>query len=321
MEEKLLRKQMRKQMNPAGLTMLAYYGIMNVAVTAVMLLDLIVYLFSNLDAWSVDGMLLRVTDFVTANGWGYLLAMAVGGVIVLAWKGAAFWKQEVFAKEKPMTVGTFVQLLCVFLSVQTILQLIVPLIELFFNLMGLSAMAALESASISTTGVSMFLYVAILGPVAEELLCRGLVLRILRPVGKQMAVFGSALLFGLLHGNVIQIPFAFLIGIVLGYVTVEYSIVWAIVLHIFNNLVLSELMGRLSQVLPEGAGDVLLWGILLVSLAAAIVILIIRRKAVKTYLQENRLEGITARAFLTTPGVLIFGVLMLLTSLLTLTIL
>lgn len=321
MDKKLQLKQMRSRMNPAGLTMLAYYGIMNVAVMVVMLLDLIVYLFSNLDSWSVDGMLLRLTEFVTANGWGYLLAMAVGGLIVWLWKGTVFWKQEVFAKEKPMTVGAFVQLLCVFISVQTVLQLLVPLIEYLYNLLGLSATAALESASISTTGVSMFLYVAILGPVAEELLCRGLVLRMLRPFGKQMAIFGAALLFGLFHGNVIQIPFAFLIGLVLGYVTLEHSIWWAIVLHIFNNLVLSELMGRLSQVLPEGVGDLLLFGILFLALIAAIVILIVRRKAVKAYLQENRLEALPVKAFFTAPGVLIFGVLMLLSSLLTLTIL
>lgn len=320
MDEKLQLKQMRSRMNPAGLTMLAYYGIMNVAVTVVMLLDLIVYLFSNLNSWSLDGLLLRMTDFVTANGWGYLLAMAVGGVIVLVWKGVPFWKNEVFAREKPMTVGAFLQLLCVFLSAQMILQLIVPLVELLFNLLGLSATAALEAASISTTGVSMFLYVAILGPVAEELLCRGLVLRMLQPCGKQFAIFASALLFGLFHGNVIQIPFAFLIGLALGYVTVEYSILWAIVLHIFNNLVLSELMGRLSTVLPEGVGDLLLFGILFLALIAAIVILIVRRKAVKAYLQENRLEALPVKAFFTAPGVLIFGVLMLLSSLLTLTI-
>lgn len=320
MDEKLRLKQMRRGMNPAGLTLLAYYGIMNVAVTVVLLLDAIVYLITHLNSWSMEGMFQRIMDFATANGWGYLLAMAIGGIIVLAWKKLPFWRDTVFAKEKPMTVGIFLQLLCVFISVQTVLQLAAPLIEWFFNLLGLSATAALEAASISTTGFSMFLYVTILGPVAEELLCRGLILRMMQPYGKRFAIFASALLFGLFHGNVIQIPFAFFIGLVLGYVTVEHSIWWAIVLHIFNNLVLSELMGRLSEVLPAGVNDVLQNGILYVALGAAILILILRRRDITAFFRENRTEALTVKAFFTTPSVLIFGILMLLSSLLTLTV-
>ena len=108
-----------------------------------------------------------------------------------------------------MTAGTFFALLAVFLSAQFFAQLFSIGLEWLLNLMGLSAMAALEAASITSTGVSMFLYVTILGPISEELLFRGVLLRLLKPWGKQTAIVVSALMFGIFHGNIIQIPFAF----------------------------------------------------------------------------------------------------------------
>ena len=57
---------------------------------------------------------------------------------------------------------------------------------------------------------------AVLPAFLEEMVFRGYVLQALRPHGDGMAIVVSALLFGLMHGNVLQIPFAFLIGLVLG---------------------------------------------------------------------------------------------------------
>ena len=92
---------------------------------------------------------------------------------------------------------------------------------------------------------------SILAPLWEELLFRGYVLRTLRPYGKRFAVMGSGVLFGLFHGNLLQTPYAVLMGLVLGYLTVEYSIHWAVLLHLFNNLVLADLLSRITASLPE----------------------------------------------------------------------
>lgn len=306
-------------MNPSGLIVLAYYGIMNVGVMVVMLVDMIVYLLGNMDSWSVQSLVEHMMQFVASNGWGYLLAVAVGALIALLWKGFPFWKNEVFAREKKMTPGVFVQLFCVFMAVQTVLTIVFPVAEWLLNQVGLSVMAAMEAASISSTGVSMFLYVAFIGPVAEELLFRGLLLRILQPYGKRFAILTSAILFGLLHGNVIQSPFAIGVGLVLGYVTLEYSIIWAIVLHIFNNFVLSDLLGRLAAVLPNGMGDILIFAILLIAGIIAVALVIIHWSDIKDYRKRDPMDRLALKAFFTSPTVLIFAVLMLLSSLLTIT--
>lgn len=84
-------------------------------------------------------------------------------------------------------------------------------------------------------GLNILIF-AVLPAFLEEMVFRGYVLQALRPHGDGMAVVVSALLFGLMHGNVLQIPFAFLIGLVLGYVVVQADNIWiAVSIHFLNN--------------------------------------------------------------------------------------
>ncbi len=62
----------------------------------------------------------------------------------------------------------------------------------------------------------LFLFVAIGAPVVEELFFRGLLLRSLhRRFGVPVAVIGSAVLFGLAHYELLQLPALILFGVVL----------------------------------------------------------------------------------------------------------
>lgn len=62
---------------------------------------------------------------------------------------------------------------------------------------------------------------AVVPAVMEETLLRGMVLQTLRPLGNGVAVLTSALLFGLMHGNVSQTPYAILMGLILGTVFIH----------------------------------------------------------------------------------------------------
>ena len=80
------------------------------------------------------------------------------------------------------------------------------------------------------------LSIAILPAVLEELLFRGYVLQALRPHGERNALLLSSLLFAMLHGNVIQIPFAFISGLAFGYLTLRTGNIRAgMLLHCLNN--------------------------------------------------------------------------------------
>lgn len=77
---------------------------------------------------------------------------------------------------------------------------------------------------------------SIMPGICEELAMRCFSLQLLRKYGKGFAVFAVSIVFGLLHGNVVQFIFAFLVGLVLGFITVKTdSIVPAIFTHAFNN--------------------------------------------------------------------------------------
>ncbi len=76
----------------------------------------------------------------------------------------------------------------------------------------------------------------ILAPVAEELMYRGVVLRRLSAVSQRFAIFVSAAMFGLMHGNLLQAVMGFIVGIVLGYAAVKTgSLVLPVLGHIFVN--------------------------------------------------------------------------------------
>lgn len=84
--------------------------------------------------------------------------------------------------------------------------------------------------------------VGILPGIFEELLFRGVILQGMRPAGDVAALVCSSLMFGLMHGTLYQIPFAFILGLVFGYIVLKTgNILWSMGLHIVNNT-LSVLM-------------------------------------------------------------------------------
>ena len=83
-----------------------------------------------------------------------------------------------------------------------------------------------------------FISTAIVPALVEEFACRGLILGSLKKYGEGFAIIASSAIFGLIHGNFEQIPFAFLIGIILGFITVKSGSIWlALIIHSFNNAV------------------------------------------------------------------------------------
>ncbi len=322
MEEKLRLKAARKRVSQVAWIMLLYTLLMNVVVIAVMMVDGVVFSVGQMMATGyVDPM--TVSDYLmstlTSNGWGYIITILIGGLIFWLWKKTPFWKNLVFHREKKMTFGVFCQLLAVFLAAQAVLQALMPLMEWLLNLIGYSTLAAQEAAAIETTGFSMFLYVAILAPISEELLCRGLALRILQPLGKQAAIVLTALAFGLFHGNIVQIPFAFLVGLVLGYVTMEYSVWWAILLHAINNFALAEGFNALARVVPETVVNILFYSLMGAAALVTVILLIAKRKQVKAYFRQNRITLFSAEAAATSVPAWIFTAVMMLLGFMSIT--
>lgn len=97
-----------------------------------------------------------------------------------------------------------------------------------------------------------FLTAGIVAPIVEELIFRGLVYRRTKKMtGTIAAAILSAALFGVFHGNWVQAPYAFIIGIVAVFVYEKFkSIVAPIMLHMSANILSVLIMTMASSDTP-----------------------------------------------------------------------
>ena len=88
------------------------------------------------------------------------------------------------------------------------------------------------------TALLKFFQLAVIAPVLEELMLRGMVMEKLRPYGNGFAIFLSALLFGLMHANFEQFFYAAALGVFLGYIAISTrSIITTTIMHaMFNSI-------------------------------------------------------------------------------------
>lgn len=93
--------------------------------------------------------------------------------------------------------------------------------------------------------------IGIVPAITEEFAFRGIILGGLQKYGDGFAVVVSSILFGLMHGNLSQIPFAFIGGLILGYMRVySKSMFPSMIMHCINNTIAVSL-NLLSGVISE----------------------------------------------------------------------
>ncbi len=93
------------------------------------------------------------------------------------------------------------------------------------------------AASLENTGVLAFISTALVAPVVEEVVFRGLILsRLRRAMPGWLALVLSAAVFGVCHGHPVWIAYAFVLGLVFGGMTLRSgSILPSMLAHIMFN--------------------------------------------------------------------------------------
>lgn len=314
MDEKLRRKVKRGDIGSYSWALLIYYLLMNVCVFAAMMIQVVIDSLGSMASGEFSAMGQTDPEAMMGNGWGYLVASIFGVLFIRLWKGKEFW-QGMWKTEKVMKPGGILRLACLFVSGQALFQVCATIQEAVLNLFGLSVLESMELATANTDTLSMFLYTALAAPVVEEIIFRGLIMRGLEKYGKHFAILISSILFGLFHGNIVQSPYAFVVGLVLGYTAMEHNILWAMVLHMVNNLVLGDTLPRLTQWMGQTGSGLVLWGVILVCTVAAVVTLVRRRKEVADYLRREQMNWENWWAFSTAPGFLVLFLVMELSAL------
>lgn len=155
------------------------------------------------------------------------------------------------------------------------------------NLILIGNLSAL-SATYETTATSMYsapfavqlVCLAVLSPVAEELVFRGLMFRRMREdTGAKMAMIYTAAVFGVFHGNFVQMVYGFLMGLMLAWLCEKYGSVLApIVAHVTANLI--ALFATKYQLFDRMMADIRVIGMVTVGAATIAAIFYLQIKQI-----------------------------------------
>lgn len=119
----------------------------------------------------------------------------------------------------------------------------------------------------SANSVAVFLFTVVIAPVSEELVFRGV---ILHKAGRSMPFFIAnilqALLFGIVHQNMVQGVYAALLGLLFGYVWRKFHTILApILVHIFVNA-----SSYLVRLLPADSNEVIIFMVIVGAVLVAV---------------------------------------------------
>jgi len=290
-EKQWNKKEIRKNTGKLVRGVLIYELIM--FVTIIVDLTRRIIIFSRNVDFNIDA----VIDEAIKSGTSSIIAVFLGLIFLFIYFRKSDCRKLIFYTRDKMTGRSFLILLTVFMSAQAAFSLLGGGMELGFNRFGYSILGEIEDASSNSSTVSMLLYASFIGPVSEEIIFRGFVMRGFEKYGARYAVLMSAVIFGMFHGNLIQSIFAGLVGLVLGYAAMKYSIKWAVLLHIINNFVFGDLLSCLLSGMNESMQSIVLYGIEGAFLAGTVVLMLLKKKEIRESLKgrkiDRRLLGVT----------------------------
>ena len=175
------------------------------------------------------------------------------------------------------------------LGCQFVFNQVANIFEVALNVIGFSAKKEVELATVGHHSMMYFLYAAFMGPLVEELVMRGGIAYRLQKYGKVFSIIFSAIVFGFFHMNFVQGVFAFLVGIMLAYIAIEYSFGWAVFFHILNNFGFNLILGTfMTSMVGEAQAETISLTIMSIAAAASVILLGMYRKQITQYVQENR---------------------------------
>lgn len=189
-----------------------------------------------LDAFRNSGVSLNYESLSTLNDYSVTI---ISEILVYIWliKKTKIQSINILYKKEKLSNNIWKYIIFLFTAqlIGTLCYLLIQLISIPFGISW--GVSELEFPTASVFDIIIYtIFVCIAAPVVEELLFRGAILKSLLPYGSKFAIIISSVIFGFVHGNFQQIPFALLAGLVFGYVAVKTdSLFYTIILHIINN--------------------------------------------------------------------------------------
>ena len=315
MEQTVITKKMQRKENRRTGKAVLIYVLIVAAITFIWTIIDFGVTIANLaqgmtiaDHTAMNALINAAIPQVASRGWGMILSVVGGLLFLFLFYRKQGVHKELFKSEKKMSVKVLLLMICAIFLGDNIGAMFTQPLETFANLFGKTIVAPFSTETDAISTVSMFLYACILGPIAEELVFRGFLMRGLEKRGKALAVVVTSILFGLMHGNAAQFVPTVMFGLLAGYVAMEYSMIWSIVLHIFNNLVLCYLLPMATAGCSEAVQNAIVGGLTLVALIVAVVAVIRNIDRILVWCRSEKWEKKQFRNVMVNFPVILFTV-------------
>ncbi len=171
-------------------------------------------------------------------------------------------------------------------------------ISALFEAIGIT-LTSVPDYEVPTSGSALFLFAfsTIVPPaIIEEFALRCVTLQPLRKYGDKFAIVMTALVFGLMHRNAVQGIFAFIAGLVFGYIAILANSVWpSIIIHALNNA-FAVVVNVMNEINPELTNVVYMVVLIIIAVAGVLsaVGLVVTTK--KKVLMKNPMPRLPVKA-------------------------
>ena len=196
-EKYVIKKEVKRAANGIGA---AYSSVLAISFFLHLVVILITALFSgflNMMVIAEDSVFSLVMQIVTS-----IIVFTVPYIVVA--KILKYNISNLIEFRKPKK-ETFLPLLCVGFGVCALSEIFTNIFASTLSSVGINPdMPHMESGDSIEGKVLYFLAIAVVAPLAEEFALRGIVLSMLKKFGEGFAIVMSALMFGFMHGNLIQ---------------------------------------------------------------------------------------------------------------------
>jgi membrane protease YdiL (CAAX protease family) len=231
----LYKKVLRRQIMMEALALLGFYAA-----------NFGIVFFITMLKGAITGSTRMSSDFV---GLSSIIGIIAGAAVIFMLRGKRLITTDMTHRNEPINGKDFMTIIMLMFALQAALFFVNMLITIITSPIVGDTSSTYESSMNALMTPLGYLYIVLIGPICEEIIFRAGFMRSLERFGANYAIVVSSMFFGLYHIFFNQIPFAFLVGLLLGYTARRFSIWWAILLHIINNgySVILSLLTSVSQ--------------------------------------------------------------------------
>ncbi len=222
---------------------------------------IILFILMHIIGGSIFGLLISsysLSAFVLRQIWNVICFCSAIFLYKILYKRQSM-KQFLVMKVKPRLIVNIACCLIIGVALHFFNQWVY---FLFPNIMGAVNMDYYEKLVSYTNNLPSYLYMGILTPILEEIIIRGYFVTQCRfEFGYKNAIVLGAFAWGVMHFNLAQFLYVFVVGIILNIIFIETdSLLYTIIIHIGINvggIIISKqgLRDQISNILSSKTGD------------------------------------------------------------------